>query len=72
MNNTCQHPYSAVGTRYTDGGRQIRCGAWQGAPPDACGQSFYLCPHGIEATGIWARAEGCTDCHIEDNPCEGT
>ena len=46
----CKHDaaWSAVGTVYADGGREVRCAAREGAPDHLCGRTIYYCRHGIE------------------------
>lgn len=44
----CNHSHTAVGTVYDDGGREVRCGAYEGAPDGLCFHTFYVCKAGYE------------------------
>lgn len=61
----CEHGYTSINTQYADGGREYRCAAWVGAPKHLCGQTFYVCPHGMEVPDLSSRGIHCPECVLD-------
>lgn len=63
----CPHSYVQEICRFMDGGREMRCAAYDGAPENLCGEIYRICFHGVNCTKRPSLTHPCILCGTEED-----